>query len=140
MSRFAEPQDAAFRRLNDSIGFDWRLSPYDVDQSIAHAAMLAADYVCVSDTGAAGDRTQSIDITGRDEIAELARAFDAMTQKLDARARYIGDFAANVSHEFKSPLTSRLPASGWEQRSSPSTADATTSSPTIASSTTAPGA
>jgi argininosuccinate lyase len=42
ISRFAEPQHAAFRALNDSIGFDWRLSPYDVDQSIAHAAMLAA--------------------------------------------------------------------------------------------------
>jgi argininosuccinate lyase len=42
ISRFAEPQDSGFRRLNDSIGFDWRLSPYDVDQSIAHAAMLAA--------------------------------------------------------------------------------------------------
>ena len=42
MSRFAEPRAAGFRRLNDSIGFDWRLSPYDVDQSIAHAAMLAA--------------------------------------------------------------------------------------------------
>ncbi len=42
ISRFAEPHDAAFRAINDSIGFDWRLSPYDVDQSIAHAAMLAA--------------------------------------------------------------------------------------------------
>ncbi len=42
MSRFAEPPDAAFRRLNDSISFDWRLSPYDVDQSVAHASMLAA--------------------------------------------------------------------------------------------------
>jgi argininosuccinate lyase len=42
ISRFAEPQDKAFRRLNDSISFDWRLGPYDVDQSIAHAAMLAA--------------------------------------------------------------------------------------------------
>ncbi len=42
MSRFAEPQHAAFRRLNDSIGFDWRLGPYDVEQSRAHAAMLAA--------------------------------------------------------------------------------------------------
>ncbi len=42
MSRFAEPQHAVFRRLNDSISFDWRLSPYDVDQSVAHAAMLAA--------------------------------------------------------------------------------------------------
>ncbi|MFZ0041269.1 MAG: argininosuccinate lyase [Solirubrobacteraceae bacterium] len=42
ISRFAEPQDENFRALNDSIGFDWRLSPYDVDQSVAHAAMLAA--------------------------------------------------------------------------------------------------
>ncbi len=42
ISRFAESQDSGFRRLNDSIGFDWRLSPYDVDQSVAHAAMLAA--------------------------------------------------------------------------------------------------
>src|SRR5829696_6943247 len=42
MSRFAEPQDPAFQRLNASIGFDWRLGPYDVAQSRAHAAMLAA--------------------------------------------------------------------------------------------------
>ncbi len=42
MSRFAEPQHPAFRRLNDSVSFDWRLSPYDVDQSVAHARMLAA--------------------------------------------------------------------------------------------------
>ncbi len=41
MSRFAEPPHEAFRRLNDSIGFDWRLGPYDVEQSRAHAAMLA---------------------------------------------------------------------------------------------------
>ncbi len=42
MSRFAEPQDAAFRALNDSLGFDIRLGPYDVEQSRAHAMMLAA--------------------------------------------------------------------------------------------------
>ncbi|HUO70912.1 MAG TPA: argininosuccinate lyase [Solirubrobacteraceae bacterium] len=41
-SRFAEPPHAAFRRLNDSIGFDWRLGPYDLEQSRAHATMLAA--------------------------------------------------------------------------------------------------
>ena len=29
MSRFAQPQDAGFRRLNDSIGFDWRLELQD---------------------------------------------------------------------------------------------------------------
>ncbi|HEX3801278.1 MAG TPA: argininosuccinate lyase [Solirubrobacteraceae bacterium] len=42
MSRFAEPQSDAFRRLNDSLSFDWRLAPFDVQQSVAHAAMLAA--------------------------------------------------------------------------------------------------
>jgi argininosuccinate lyase len=42
MSRFGEPQHDDFRALNDSIGFDWRLGPYDVEQSRAHAAMLAA--------------------------------------------------------------------------------------------------
>jgi argininosuccinate lyase len=41
-SRFSEPQHDAFRALNDSIAFDWRLGPYDVAQSRAHAAMLAA--------------------------------------------------------------------------------------------------
>ena len=42
MSRFSEPQDSAFRALNDSLSFDWRLGPYDVQQSRAHATMLAA--------------------------------------------------------------------------------------------------
>ncbi|HTX44922.1 MAG TPA: argininosuccinate lyase [Solirubrobacteraceae bacterium] len=41
-SRFSEPQHDAFRALNDSISFDWRLGPYDVQQSRAHATMLAA--------------------------------------------------------------------------------------------------
>src|SRR2546423_7745740 len=42
MSRFDEPQDAVFQKLNASISFDWRLGPYDVAQSRAHASMLAA--------------------------------------------------------------------------------------------------
>jgi argininosuccinate lyase len=40
--RMAVPQAEVFRRLNDSLAFDWRLAPYDVQQSIAHASMLAA--------------------------------------------------------------------------------------------------
>jgi argininosuccinate lyase len=42
MSRFAEPPADAFHALNASIGFDWRLGPYDVAQSRAHVRMLAA--------------------------------------------------------------------------------------------------
>jgi argininosuccinate lyase len=40
--RMAVPQAAVFRALNDSLSFDWRLAPYDVQQSVAHASMLAA--------------------------------------------------------------------------------------------------
>jgi argininosuccinate lyase len=42
MSRFSQPPDPVFQQLNASIGFDWRLAPYDVAQSRAHATMLAA--------------------------------------------------------------------------------------------------
>jgi argininosuccinate lyase len=49
MSRFAEPPDAAFRALNDSLSFDWRLGPYDVQQSRAHASMLAAQGIISTD-------------------------------------------------------------------------------------------
>jgi argininosuccinate lyase len=41
VSRFHEPQDADFQRLNASISFDRRLWPQDVAQSRAHATMLA---------------------------------------------------------------------------------------------------
>jgi argininosuccinate lyase len=41
VSRFHEPPDPAFQRLNASIGFDRRLWPQDIAQSRAHARMLA---------------------------------------------------------------------------------------------------
>jgi argininosuccinate lyase len=41
MGRFSEPQDPLFQALNSSIAFDYRLAPYDIEQSLAHARMLA---------------------------------------------------------------------------------------------------
>src|SRR4051794_13273832 len=41
MSRFSEPQDPLFQAINSSVGFDHRLAPFDLDQSLAHARMLA---------------------------------------------------------------------------------------------------
>ncbi len=41
MSRFREPQHPDFRRLNASLDFDRRLWPHDIEQSRAHAWMLA---------------------------------------------------------------------------------------------------
>jgi argininosuccinate lyase len=40
MSRIRKDPDPRFWRLNRSIEFDWRLAPYDLDQSRAHARAL----------------------------------------------------------------------------------------------------
>jgi argininosuccinate lyase len=49
MSRFSEPQDPVFRRLNTSLSFDRRLWHHDVAQSRAHARMLAAQQIIGDD-------------------------------------------------------------------------------------------
>jgi argininosuccinate lyase len=49
MSRFSDPQDPLFQALNSSIGFDYRLWPYDVEQSLAHARMLARSGIISDD-------------------------------------------------------------------------------------------
>lgn len=41
MSRLSEGQDPVFQALNSSIAFDYRLAPYDLNVSRAHARMLA---------------------------------------------------------------------------------------------------
>jgi signal transduction histidine kinase len=40
------------------------------------------------------------------EVSQLSRAVVQMAEHLDARAQYIQDFASQVSHAFKTPLTS----------------------------------
>lgn len=55
---------------------------------------------------AAGQPDVIIPVGGGGEIAELGESFAAMKERLDARLRYISEFAADVAHEFKSPLTS----------------------------------
>jgi argininosuccinate lyase len=62
VSRFSLPPDPVFVSLNASIGFDWRLAPYDVEQSRAHARMLAA-------TGIISDPDRDELLGGLDRVA-----------------------------------------------------------------------
>src|SRR5258705_2789590 len=66
MSRFADPQDPRFRAINTSIGFDQRLAPHDLDQSLAHARML-----------------ERVGIIDEADLAELERGLEAVRAEIN---------------------------------------------------------
>src|SRR4051795_3873302 len=66
MPRFSEPQDPLFRALNASIEFDYRLAPYDIEQSLAHVRMLAKS-----------------GILSEEELAELERGLAEVRREVD---------------------------------------------------------
>jgi signal transduction histidine kinase len=53
----------------------------------------------------AGDLSQRVAVRGRDEIAGLARAFNAMADRRAAAERLRRDLVSDVAHELRSPLT-----------------------------------
>ena len=66
MGRFRDSQDPLFQALNSSIAFDYRLAPYDLEQSLAHARMLARSGI-ISD----------------DDLAAIERGLDAVRQEIE---------------------------------------------------------
>lgn len=63
---------------------------------LARAARRVAD----------GELAVPIPTDGSGEVRELGEAFRTMKERLLERLRFSGDFAADVAHELKSPLTS----------------------------------
>jgi argininosuccinate lyase len=66
MSRFRKDPDPRFWRLNRSIEFDWRLAPYDIDQSRAHARAL-----------------HEVGVLDADELAELDRGLESVGREME---------------------------------------------------------
>src|SRR5512133_527308 len=66
MARFRKAPDPRFWRLNRSVEFDWRLAPYDVDQSRAHAQALRRAGVLTNE-----------------ELSELDRGLEAVGDELE---------------------------------------------------------
>ena len=54
---------------------------------------------------AQGDYTQRVRTDSRDEVGELARAFNRMVATLELVDRQRRDLVANVSHELRTPIT-----------------------------------
>jgi argininosuccinate lyase len=66
MGRFGEEQDPLFRRINSSISFDWRLAPFDIAQSKAHALILA-----------------KLDVLDAVELEQITGGLDSVAEELD---------------------------------------------------------
>src|SRR3954454_2849755 len=66
MGRFSSPQDPLFQRLNSSVSFDYRLAPYDLELSGAHARMLA-----------------SREIISAEDLAEIERGLGLIKAEID---------------------------------------------------------
>jgi argininosuccinate lyase len=65
MPRFRKDPDPRFWRLNRSIEFDWRLAPYDIDQSQAHARGL-----------------RGIDVLNDEEVARIDEGLEAVRTQM----------------------------------------------------------
>jgi signal transduction histidine kinase len=58
-----------------------------------------------ADAMARGEHGQTVPVKGRDEVARLAEAFNAMSAELAETDRMRRELVANVSHELRTPLT-----------------------------------
>lgn len=54
---------------------------------------------------AAGERSERVTFEGADELGEMASAFNAMADTIEAEDRLRRAFAAEVAHELRTPLT-----------------------------------
>ncbi|MCU0840443.1 MAG: argininosuccinate lyase [Thiobacillaceae bacterium] len=75
--RFSEPVDERVKRYTASIPFDWRLAPFDIQGSLAHAAML--------------HRAGILDAT---DLADIRRGLAEIRSEIDN-----GSFAWNLDDE-----------------------------------------
>jgi argininosuccinate lyase len=88
MARFTDPQDPLFQALNSSIRFDYRLAPYDLEQSRAHARMLARSNI-ISD----------------EDLDAIERGLDAVREEIDANTFVVAEEDEDIHMAIERRLT-----------------------------------
>jgi signal transduction histidine kinase len=74
-------------------------------QLLAHGMTFPLrEMVAAARAMAGGDYTRRVTATSRDEVGELARAFNAMAAELEGVDRMRRDLIANVAHELRTPI------------------------------------
>jgi len=96
--RFAAGPDAIMEAINASIGFDKRLAKQDIDGSLAHAAMLAAQGI-ITDSDAEAIREGLLTVLSEIEGGkfEFSTALEDIHMNIEARLKdIIGDPAGRL--------------------------------------------
>jgi argininosuccinate lyase len=88
MGRFRDPQDPLFQALNSSIAFDYRLAPYDLEQSLAHARMLARS-----------------NIIGDDDLEQIERGLQAVREEIEANSFVVTEDDEDIHMAIERRLT-----------------------------------
>jgi argininosuccinate lyase len=88
MGRFADPQDPLFQALNSSIAFDYRLAPYDIEQSLAHARMLARS-----------------EIIGEDDLGQIEKGLAAVREEIEADSFVVQESDEDIHMAIERRLT-----------------------------------
>ncbi|HZG47911.1 MAG TPA: argininosuccinate lyase [Thermoleophilaceae bacterium] len=95
MGRFRDPQDPLFRALNSSIAVDYRLAPYDLEQSLAHARMLAHS-----------------GIIGDDDLEAIERGLAVVREEIDADSFLVEEEDEDIHMAIERRLTEIVGPSG----------------------------
>jgi argininosuccinate lyase len=96
MGRFRDPQDPLFRALNSSLAFDYRLAPYDLEQSLAHARMLARS-----------------NIIGDDDLELIERGLESVREEIEGDSFVVTDDDEDIHMAIERRLTELIgPAGG----------------------------
>jgi argininosuccinate lyase len=88
MSRFRDPQDPLFQALNSSIAFDYRLAPYDLEQSLAHARMLARS-----------------GIIGDEDLEQIERGLESVREEIEGNSFVVMDQDEDIHMAIERRLT-----------------------------------
>jgi argininosuccinate lyase len=88
MGRFRDPQDPLFQALNSSIVFDYRLAPYDLEQSLAHARMLARS-----------------NIIGDDDLELIERGLESVREEIEGDSFVVTDDDEDIHMAIERRLT-----------------------------------
>jgi argininosuccinate lyase len=95
VSRFRDPQDPLFQALNSSIRFDYRLAPYDLEQSLAHARMLARS-----------------GIIREDDLAEIERGLAQVREEVDEDRFQVAEGDEDIHMAIERRLTELIGPTG----------------------------